>query len=238
MADLQMQQNEITVVPPPPPFSPTTSSIGYIDFEESDDEEYTEYGYDDMKYAVNTTCSPTKKEKQKKRSPRKQGSKRSPESQGLIRRSDSRFSSRSLKMNFSPNKRKKSGGSVGSTSSHKIEIPDACNNTENKPDKVSRRMSIKQNLHSFAQRVRRSSQWNMGFGTKGDPETGVPPQKPSTKERFYQIAIAMCYLLIAIIAIVVTYSMIANLVHSLQYPVRSIKYNKVKEHEAPGRLHF
>ena len=149
MADLQMQQNEITVVPPPPPFSPTTSSIGYIDFEESDDEEYTEYGYDDMKYAVNTTCSPTKKEKQKKRSPRKQGSKRSPESQELIRRSDSRFSSRSLKMNFSPNKRKKSGGSVGSTSSHKIEIPDACNNTENKPDKVSRRMSIKQNLPQF-----------------------------------------------------------------------------------------
>ena len=233
-----MQQNEITVVPPPPAFSPTTSSIGYIDFEESDDEEYTEYGYDDMKYAANTTCSPTKKEKQKKRSPRKQGSKRSPESQGLIRRSDSRFSSRSLKMNFSPNKRKKSGGSVGSTSSHKIEIPDACNNIENKPDKVSRRMSIKQNLHSIAQRVRRSSQWNMGFGTKGDPETGVPPQKPSTKERFYQIAIAMCYLLIAIIAIVVTYSMIANLVHSLQHPVRSIKYNKVKEQEAPGRLHL
>ena len=235
MADLQMQQNERTVVAPPPAFSPSTSSIGYIDFNESDDEDYTEYGYNDMKYEVNTTYSPTKREKQRKRSPRKQGSKRSPEAQGLIRRSDSRFSSRSLKMNLSPNKRKKSGGSLGSSSSHKIEIPDSCNNAENKPDKLSRRMSIKQNLQNIAERVRRSSQWNMGFGTKGDPEAGVPPQKPSTKERLYQIAIAMCYLLIAIIAIVVTYSMIANLVHSLQHPVRSIKYNKVDEHVAPGK---
>ena len=62
--------------------------------------------------------------------------------------------------------------------------------------------------------------------------------KPSLKERCYQIAIAGCYLLIAIIAIVVTYSMIANLVHSLQHPVRSIKYNKVEQHDAPGKVHF
>ena len=232
-----MQQNERTVIPlpSPPAFSPSSSSIGYMDFGESDEEDYTEYGYDDMKYTVNTSCSPVKKDgKQKKRSPRKQDSnKRSPESQGLIKRS--------LKMNFSPSKKIKRGsggdGSIGSgASSHKIDMQDVCcNNPENRTDKMSRRQSIKQNLHIFAQRVRRSSQWNMGFGTKGDPEAGIPPQKPSTKERFYQIAIAGCYLLIAIIAIVVTYSMIANLVHSLRHPVRSIKYNKVDEHVAPGK---
>ncbi|CAH1783881.1 unnamed protein product [Owenia fusiformis] len=42
------------------------------------------------------------------------------------------------------------------------------------------------------------------------------------------------YILLAIIAIVVTYSMIANLISSLNNPVRSIQFQQVKHYEAPG----
>ena len=44
------------------------------------------------------------------------------------------------------------------------------------------------------------------------------------------------YIALAAIAVFVTYSMIQDLVISMQYPVRSIQYTQVTEYEAPGRL--
>lgn len=127
----------------------------------------------------------------------------------------------------------------------------ATNSRLSKSNSRSRRKSsIGRNLQNLAQRVRRRSGQGAPKRTHPSRSQNPPPghahpdhvasspghvsRKSCSKQRCYQMAIAGCYLLIAVIAIVVTYSMVTNLVHSLQYPVRSIKFNKVKEQTAPG----
>ena len=50
----------------------------------------------------------------------------------------------------------------------------------------------------------------------------------------YYVGYASMYLLLALIATVVTYSMIANLVTAMNHPVRSVIFKQVEEHDAPG----
>lgn len=57
-----------------------------------------------------------------------------------------------------------------------------------------------------------------------------PPRKRCLRAFFNFL-----YILLAIIAIVVTYSMIQDLVTAMQNPVRSIHYKRVENYEAPGK---
>lgn len=55
---------------------------------------------------------------------------------------------------------------------------------------------------------------------------------------FYSFGIATCYILLALVAVVVTYELVDTLIISLRHPVRSISYRKEKEYEAPGLILF
>ena len=63
---------------------------------------------------------------------------------------------------------------------------------------------------------------------------GPSPPSPTFWDRMTQVALTSLYVLLAVIAFVVTYSLIANLVEAMRHPVRSINYKKVDVHSAPG----
>ena len=57
------------------------------------------------------------------------------------------------------------------------------------------------------------------------------------RKKCSRACLTFVYVLLAIIAVVVTYSMIADLVKSMNNPVRSIHYHKVKEYDPPGEYY-
>ena len=60
--------------------------------------------------------------------------------------------------------------------------------------------------------------------------------KSPNKACLYSCGIVFCYLLLALIAVVVTYELIDTMVFSLRHPVRSTNFKKVTTHDAPGLL--
>ncbi len=67
-----------------------------------------------------------------------------------------------------------------------------------------------------------------------DPEVKV--EKEPLKKRLLRPLFTSVYILLALVAVVVTYSMVQDLINSMQNPVRSIHYHKVKNYTAPGKL--
>ena len=60
--------------------------------------------------------------------------------------------------------------------------------------------------------------------------------RKNNNDCFYSFGIATCYILLALVAVVVTYELVDTLIISLRHPVRSISYRKEKEYEAPGLI--
>ena len=61
------------------------------------------------------------------------------------------------------------------------------------------------------------------------------PDEPLRK-RIIRACFTLLYFLLATVAVVVTYSMVSELVHSMNNPVRSIHYQKNDIYEAPGMI--
>ncbi len=49
-----------------------------------------------------------------------------------------------------------------------------------------------------------------------------------------EVGVACCYLVLAAVAVVVTYELVETMRFSLQHPVRSANYRRVEEYDAPG----
>ena len=55
------------------------------------------------------------------------------------------------------------------------------------------------------------------------------------RKRCLRAFLNFVYVMLAFIAVIVTYSMIQDLITAMNNPVRSIHYKKLKDYEAPGK---
>ena len=68
-----------------------------------------------------------------------------------------------------------------------------------------------------------------------DDDDDIYIQDDPFRKRCLRAFLNFIYVLLAIIAVVVTYSMIQDLITAMNNPVRSIHYLKVKNYDAPGK---
>ncbi len=104
--------------------------------------------------------------------------------------------------------------------------------------KRTQQRSFSEGFNSIAQYVRKHSQAqgsSSPISQNGETESQLQTFA-FCKHIFFQVMLPALYLLLALVAVVVTYSMITDLIHAMNHPVRSIRYKKVKEHEAPGKV--
>ena len=62
----------------------------------------------------------------------------------------------------------------------------------------------------------------------------IPFEEEPFRKRCFRACFTFVYVLLATVAVVVTYSMVQDLITSMNNPVRSIHYKKVTDYEAPG----
>ena len=55
------------------------------------------------------------------------------------------------------------------------------------------------------------------------------------RKRLLRACLTLVYVMLVAVAVVVTYSMVRELVHSLRHPVRSINFKRNDYYEAPGQ---
>ena len=69
-----------------------------------------------------------------------------------------------------------------------------------------------------------------------DLEKELYPEDDPFRKRCLRAFLTVAYILLALVAAVVTYSMVQDLITSMRNPVRSIHYKKVEHYDAPGKV--
>ena len=67
-----------------------------------------------------------------------------------------------------------------------------------------------------------------------EDDLDIPYEDEPFRKRCSRACFTFVYILLATVAVVVTYSMIQDLINSMNNPVRSVHYKKVTDYEAPG----
>ena len=100
---------------------------------------------------------------------------------------------------------------------------------------ADRRGSLRRGLRGLANKVRRNSS---GAGASSDGRRAGHAcgcKSGCGRTAGLSLLLSAAYCLLAVIAAVVTYSLVAHLVDALRYPLRAVKYRQVDTHTAPGR---